>query len=46
MPDLQAAIEQWISTLSDNEFRMLAARTRPPDEPLPPKPPTTEGAQR
>ena len=35
MPDLQAAIEQWLSTLPDTEFRLLVARTRPPREPVP-----------
>lgn len=37
MPDqLQAAVEDWISALPENEARALWARTREPDEPMPP----------
>jgi hypothetical protein len=33
--DLQAAVEDWISRLPDEDFRGLCARTRPPTEPIP-----------
>ena len=36
MPDLQAAVEEWLAAMPHNEFRTLVARTRPPDEPMPP----------
>jgi hypothetical protein len=39
MPDLQSAVEDWVAGLPADEFRALVARTRPPDEPLPPEPP-------
>lgn len=35
MADLQCAIEDWVASLSENEFRALVMRTRPPDEPFP-----------
>jgi hypothetical protein len=35
MPDLQAAVEDWIASLPEPEFRTLVVRTRPPDEPRP-----------
>jgi hypothetical protein len=34
MPDLLAAVENWIAHLPDDEFRALIARTREPDESL------------
>ncbi|HWY01254.1 MAG TPA: hypothetical protein VNY55_15650 [Mycobacterium sp.] len=33
---LQNAIEDWVAGLAPDEFRAMVARTRPPDEPLPP----------
>jgi hypothetical protein len=39
MGDLQSAVEDWVASLPETEFRALVMRTRPPDEPLPP--PTT-----
>jgi hypothetical protein len=33
--DLQAAVEEWIARLPDDDFRSLCARTRPPSEPIP-----------
>ncbi|MGO9352172.1 MAG: hypothetical protein ACLP3C_15610 [Mycobacterium sp.] len=41
MGDLQSAVEDWVASLPETEFRAMVARTRPPDEPLPPEPPTT-----
>jgi hypothetical protein len=35
MPDLQAAVEDWLAAMPADEFRTLVARTRPPDEPMP-----------
>jgi hypothetical protein len=37
MGDLQSAVEGWVATLDETEFRAMVARTRPPDEPLPPE---------
>jgi hypothetical protein len=34
VPDIQLAVELWLSSLPANEFRALCDRTRPPDEPL------------
>ena len=41
MGDLQSAVEDWFAGLAPDEFRAMVARTRPPDEPLPPEPPAT-----
>jgi hypothetical protein len=38
MPDLQAAVEDWISRLPDNEARALWMHTRSPTESLPERP--------
>jgi hypothetical protein len=35
MAELQVAVEAWIASLPEGEFRALCYRTRPPDEPLP-----------
>jgi hypothetical protein len=35
VPDLLAAVENWIAHLPDDEFRALIARTREPDKLLP-----------
>jgi hypothetical protein len=32
VPELLAAVENWIAHLPDDEFRALIARTREPDE--------------
>jgi hypothetical protein len=40
VPDIQEAVEDWLSAMPADEFRLLVARTRPPDEPLP-EPDTT-----
>ena len=37
---VDALLEQRLSELSAAELRMMLARTRPPDEPLPPLEPT------
>lgn len=31
--DLQAAVEEWIARLPDEDWSALCARVRPPDEP-------------
>jgi hypothetical protein len=36
MPDLQDAVENWLAAMAAPDFRVLVARVRPPDEPLPP----------
>jgi hypothetical protein len=41
MGDLQSAVEDWFSGLPPEEARALWARSRPPDEPIPPEPPPT-----
>jgi hypothetical protein len=33
MPDIQLAVEGWLASLDETEFRALVMRTRPPDEP-------------
>jgi hypothetical protein len=33
---LQMAVETWLASLPENEFRALCARTREPGEALPP----------
>jgi hypothetical protein len=33
---LQLAVETYLASLPESEFRALCARTREPDEPLPP----------
>jgi hypothetical protein len=33
--DLQAAVEEWISRLPDEDWNSLCARVRPPAEPMP-----------
>ena len=38
MPDLQSALEEYISGLPPEEWRALACRVRPADEPMPPLP--------
>jgi hypothetical protein len=43
--DIQTAVETWIAGMDEAEFRCLVARTRPPDEPMPPMPANREGAQ-
>jgi hypothetical protein len=40
MADLQSALEGFLADLPPEEWRLLVARVRPPDEPLPPEPPT------
>lgn len=32
---LEDAVETWLSSLPEPDFRALVARTRPPDEPIP-----------
>jgi hypothetical protein len=39
---LQVAVETWLAALPENEFRALCARTREPDEALPPLGVTSE----
>jgi hypothetical protein len=34
MPDLQAAVEEWIARLPDEDWNALCARVRPPAEPI------------
>jgi hypothetical protein len=34
MPDLQAAIEDFLAGLPDEDWRALCARVRPPTEPI------------
>jgi len=41
MPDLQAAVEDWLANMAEPEFRTLVARVRPPDEPILPTGVTT-----
>ncbi len=44
MLDLQAAVEDWVAALPEDEFRALVWRTRPPGEPLPTEEPRRKEA--
>ena len=41
MPNIQDAVEDWLRCMPAEEFRLLVARTRPPDEPMPAEATTT-----